>query len=470
MNNNRAYALDALRGYAIITMVLSGAIVWGILPGWMYHAQLPPPTNIYNPDVPGITWVDLVFPFFLFAMGAAFPFSIGKRMDSGESKWMLIASFLKRGLQLTFFAIFIQHFYPWVLSNPQDMRAWGLSILCFALLFPLFMKLPIKGIPQWGHWVLKILTYTVAVLLMKFTTYADGRVFTPEFSNIIILVLANMAFWGSLIYLLTRQNRLLRIAVLPLIMAVFLGSKIEGSWTQMVFNYSPCSWIYQFLFLKYLFIVIPGSIAGECLVQWMKERKEENVFVANQKRLSNILLFLSVGIIVLNLYCLYSRYLVLNIVATTALLSLGCYLLRNTIESYPQLWKKLFYYGSYLLVLGLCFESYEGGIKKDPSTYSYYFVTSGLAFMALLAFNIICDYKKNIRSTKFLVMSGQNPMIAYVTTSLFTMPLLGLLGITPLLSYFSTNVFLGFLQGVLITTVAVLVTMFFTRIKWFWRT
>ncbi|MBP1593213.1 MAG: hypothetical protein H6Q12_231, partial [Bacteroidetes bacterium] len=64
--NKRAYALDALRGYAIISMVLSGAIVFGILPGWMYHAQEQPPTHVFNPDLPGITWVDLVFPFFLF--------------------------------------------------------------------------------------------------------------------------------------------------------------------------------------------------------------------------------------------------------------------------------------------------------------------------------------------------------------------------------------------------------------------
>ena len=73
--NNRAYALDALRGYAIITMVLSATIVTQVLPGWMSHAQTPPPDHIFNPSLPGITWVDLVFPFFLFAMGAAFPFS-----------------------------------------------------------------------------------------------------------------------------------------------------------------------------------------------------------------------------------------------------------------------------------------------------------------------------------------------------------------------------------------------------------
>ena len=117
--NNRAYALDALRGYAIITMVLSATIVTQVLPGWMSHAQTPPPDHIFNPSLPGITWVDLVFPFFLFAMGAAFPFSIGKRAEKGDSKLKLVYEAVKRGVQLTFFAIFIQHFYPYVLSSPQ---------------------------------------------------------------------------------------------------------------------------------------------------------------------------------------------------------------------------------------------------------------------------------------------------------------------------------------------------------------
>ena len=48
--NNRAYALDALRGYAIITMVLSATIVTQVLPGWMSHAQTPPPDHIFNPS------------------------------------------------------------------------------------------------------------------------------------------------------------------------------------------------------------------------------------------------------------------------------------------------------------------------------------------------------------------------------------------------------------------------------------
>ena len=64
----RAYALDALRGYAIITMVLSATVAWNSLPGWMYHAQTPPPDRAFDASLSGITWVDLVFPFFLLAM------------------------------------------------------------------------------------------------------------------------------------------------------------------------------------------------------------------------------------------------------------------------------------------------------------------------------------------------------------------------------------------------------------------
>ncbi|HPT43428.1 MAG TPA: hypothetical protein PLH52_06230 [Paludibacteraceae bacterium] len=51
---------------------------------------------------------------------------------------------------------------------------------------------------------------------------------------------------------------------------------------------------------------------------------------------------------------------------------------------------------------------------------------------------------------------------------LLMMPVTGLLGITPILQYFSLNVGLEFLQGVILKTIAVLVTMFCTRIKWFW--
>lgn len=469
--NQRAYALDALRGYAIITMVLSATVASGILPGWMYHTQTPPPDHVYNEALSGLTWVDLVFPFFLFSMGAAFPFSIGRKMDKGENIFRLIWDAVLRGLQLTFFAIFIQHFYPYVLSSPQDARSWGLALLAFALLFPMFMRIPLQ-MPGWAHSLIKLLAYGIAFWLMTIVRYADGQTWSLDSSNIIILLLANMATFGSVLYILTKNNRLARLAVLFCLMAVFLSSTVDGSWAKQVFDFTPFPWMYHFRYLKYLFIVIPGSFAGEYLLRWMKERQESlNVESKEDRPLSVALLIITIFLFVSNLYFLYVRMQIVNLFISSFLLIIGLIVLRNRDGYNRNLWRNLFHVGAYLLFLGLCFEAFEGGIKKDPPSYSYFFVTSGLAFMCLLALNIICDFYACVRSTKFLVMSGQNPMIAYVAGDLLIMPILGLIGIaTPMLDFFKQNVALGVLQGIFLTSLSVLVTMFFTKIKWFWRT
>ena len=188
------------------------------------------------------------------------------------------------------------------------------------------------------------------------------------------------------------------------------------------------------------------------------------------RKMSIMLMILSVVIIISNLYGLYTRNLVVNLVVTVLLLLAGKCIFLRKVDGIALLWKKLFNAGAYLLLLGLCFEPFQDGIKKDPTTFSYFFVTSGLAFLALLFLSIVCDYFRCIKSTRFLVMSGQNPMIAYVVGDLLIMPLANILGIASLLSYFQQNAWLGFLQGAILTSLAVLVTMFFTKIKWFWRT
>lgn len=463
--SKRAYALDALRGYAILTMVLSATIAEGILPGWMYHAQVPPPDHVFNPNLPGLTWVDLVFPFFLFAMGAAFPFSIKKRFERGETKIRLTYDAIKRGLQLTFFAIYIEHFYPYILSNPQDLRAWGLAICCFVVLFPMFMRIPLN-LPSWGHTAIKLGAYAVALVMLLTTTYANGKSFSLYDSNIIILLLANMAVFGSIAYIYTMNHRWGRVGVLALLMGIICSSDQVG-WTKTLFNYSPFPWMFRFDYLKYLFIVLPGSIAGEYLLDWMNQRNTDCEEERSGKALG--ILFITVALIVCNLIGLYSRWLVLNLFVSLVLISLG-YGVLHKVKASSVLWRNLFLMGSFLLILGLCFEPFQGGIKKDPATFSYFLVTSGLACMALIAFHILCDYFHCLKSTRFLVMSGQNPMIAYVAGDLLVMPLLGIFGITPLLRYLEINPWLGFLQGLLLTTCSLLVTMFFTRIKWFWRT
>lgn len=465
---SRAHSLDALRGYAIITMILSGTIGSGQLPAWMYHAQVGPRSGFsFDPSIYGITWVDLVFPFFLFAMGAAFPFSLGSKLEKGKSRLALIADALLRGLRLAYFSIFIQHMYPWIISVPEDTFSWIVSLSSFGLMFFMFMDMPFIKDRRLKKTV-KLLAYIAGILMMLNMDYADNREFSLYFSNIIILVLANMAFFASLVYIFTYRNRIARIAVLPFVMAVLLGSSTENSWVKSLFEFSPFPWLYKFYYLKYLFIVIPGTIAGEYLKEWL-EGKENSVNVNSDRRRLPFILLVSVFIVVFNLYGLYMRYLVLNLFGTAFLLFVLYRLVSVNGHNFIY-WKKLFWAGAYLLMLGLFFEAFEGGIRKDHSTYSYYFVTSGLAFISMISFFIICDIYKCRWISSPLEQAGQNPMIAYVAPQLVVTPLLGLLGLNIYLPLLDQNAWLGLLKGILITSLSVIVSIVFTRLKWFWRT
>src|SRR5690606_35766035 len=103
----RIYALDALRGLAILGMVLSGLVPYfrHTLPAWMYHAQSPPPVHRYQSALTGISWVDVVFPMFLFSLGAAVPLALWPKIQDGASRWRLAWGAVWRGFLLLFFAL-----------------------------------------------------------------------------------------------------------------------------------------------------------------------------------------------------------------------------------------------------------------------------------------------------------------------------------------------------------------------------
>jgi predicted acyltransferase len=468
----RALSIDALRGFAIITMILSGQMVLTHLPNWMAHAQVP--QHHFDPSIYGITWVDLVFPFFLFSMGAAFPFSLGARIEKGESKWLLCWNALQRAAQLVFFAIFFQHMKPFVISDTMDVQACLLSLFAFGLLFLLFLK---EGLPFLKKYrfsskiitLIRVSAFVIGWLVMYNLTYTgkENPLFDIAFSDIIIIVLANMAFFASIIYVFTYKNPWGRLLVLPFVWAIFHASTNEG-WVKTLYEFTPIPWAYSFYYLKYLFIVLPGSLAGEYIKEWIDEKQATASPLVSTQGYSIALL--SVLLIICNLTFLYSRELVLNLGITSSILIVLYKLLQKSTIGFALLWKKLFIAGAYCLLLGLFFEAYQGGIRKDDSTYSYYFVTSGLAFFGVLFFAIVCDYYHYSKATRFLVLSGQNPMIAYVANALVVMPLLTLLTLTDYFEVFNQGPFMGVLKGVLLTALSVGITVFFSNIKWFWRT
>lgn len=467
--SKRADALDALRGFAIITMILSGTIPFSgpaALPGWMYHAQLPPPNHTFNPNFPGITWVDLVFPFFLFSMGAAFPFALKKRLEQGISYLMLIWQAVQRAFLLVVFAVFLQHSKPYALSGNPETFHWLIALAGFVILFLIFYRYP-SSLNKKVVLTIKLITGIIAVILFSQLAYTKGSGFILSRSDIIILVLANVALFGSIIWLFTQDKILIRLGILAFLLAFRITHNIDGSWTKIIWNASPIPEIYKFYFLQYLFIVIPGTIIGDIFYKWMNSKNELDT--TESKYYSVSLFVLSSSIIVWNLFGLYSRILIINLIGNIVLLLIIFLILNKSKSDLFNFYKQLYYWALFWLLLGLSFESFEGGIKKDPSTLSYYLVTTGLAIFCLIAFSIITDYFKKQKYIHLLVENGQNPMIAYLSNSHIIMPVLVLTGLSSLLNTMLINPWLGFLKGLIVTLLAALLTSFFTKKKIFWR-
>jgi predicted acyltransferase len=467
----RADALDALRGLAILLMILSGNIHFANpLPAWMYHAQVPPPDFVFKPDLPGITWVDLVFPFFLFAMGAAFPFALSKKLDAGVPRWRIVLQIVLRGILLTGFAIYIQHIKPFAFSAEPTIGDWLLGLLGFALLFPILLRLPHTLKPA-VRYAIKAAGVLGAAGLLSYITFPDGTGFSITRSDIIIIVLANVAVLGSLIWLVTRDTIVPRLGVLGILIALRLTQSIDGSWNQWLWHFTPFPWMYSLYYLQYLFIVLPGTIAGDMIYRWMNapehDRMEEEPAGQGQQIPAFLLMIV---LLVVNVSGLYSRMVLATAVADAVLCVAGYVLLSRSRSAIGTLHRSLFHWGFYWLVLGMVFEAYEGGIKKDHPTMSYYFVTTGLAVFTYVAFSVLCDHFKKSKYVRILIDNGQNPMIAYVGGSALVLPILAVTHLGSILDVLSVTPWLGFVRGVIFTSLVALATSFFTRKKLFWRT
>jgi hypothetical protein len=467
----RADALDALRGLAVLFMVLSGAIHFeNPLPAWMYHAQVPPPDFKFNPNLPGITWVDLVFPFFLFAMGAAFPFGLTKKIESGIAQWKINLQVVQRGLLLVGFAIFLQHTKPFVFSSDPTPFDWFIGLLAFLILFLLLVRFP-KTIKSSQSIALKAVAAIGAVSILALLTFPDGSGFSLKRSDIIIIVLANVALIGSLIWIYTRNNVLLRLGILGILIALRLTQNIDGSWNQWLWNFSPFPWMYKLYYLQYLFIVIPGTIVGDLIYTWINSKSPE---VSDTNGLSRnevtSLLFLLLGLLVVTVSGLFSRIVLETIMTDIFLSVLALLIFQKASSSTELLFKSLFNWGLFWLMLGIFFESYEGGIKKDHPTMSYYFVTTGLAVFTYIIFSILTDYIKKPKYVGLLIDNGKNPMIAYVAGNIFVMPILSITTLSTYLNYLTISPWLGFIKGLIFTILVAVVTSYFTEKKLFWRT
>jgi hypothetical protein len=454
--SKRIITIDILRGITIFAMILCANIYFPNLPAWMFHGQTPPPDYAFNPMVKGITWVDLVFPFFLFTMGAAFPLAMRKKLESGVSRWSVTGSLVRRWITLTIFAIALGNAYSIGWASPRPDIVKGIySIVLWGVMFMTLVRVKDEKKTQLINNIGLFLTVVMGVVAVDYM----GITLSRWNSDIIIMILANIAITGGLLWMFTKDSMRLRWLVLTFIIALKALSSYAPEALAWVPGLESIGWFFSWGYLQYLVIALAGSIVGDKLLE--HSRSGETVKIDGHHLGAAAI---ALAAMLVQLWGLFTRQVLADFIISFALAVV--FVLLTWKRRNIMTW--LGYFGFAFMLVGICFDPVDGGITKDYCNLSYMLTTTGMTALTG-AFVLALELKWNIKG-RGLSGCGQNPMLAYTVTNFLTMPILAMTGLgVTLLEWGYSSATGAMVNGLVYTLLMVLITCIFTKLKMFWR-
>ncbi len=242
----RITSIDALRGFVMFMMIfvndLAGA--GGIVPDWMVHFSDRHRTGS------GMTFVDMVFPAFLFIVGMSIPFALGGRQAKGEPVWKTLGHVVIRTVSLLFIGILMVHETPDTAALGWSGNEW--CVLMYLSAMAAFCSVaPRSPVPEsraraWTRVNLGVRLAGLAALIWLAFAFRDakgGRIITlapfslnPEWYGILGLI-----GWAYLVtcivYLTCRDNRTAILGCMVLLMCLFAADRkgvFEGFWLNRI--------------------------------------------------------------------------------------------------------------------------------------------------------------------------------------------------------------------------------------------
>jgi predicted acyltransferase len=131
----RIVSIDALRGLVMFAMIFVNDLAGApheVVPWWMRH---------FKADGDGMTFVDLVFPAFLFITGMSIPPALGARMKKGESTGRILWHVVLRVMALLLIGVVMVNESPDSAKMGWSANLWSTlmylsAILAFSTLVP----------------------------------------------------------------------------------------------------------------------------------------------------------------------------------------------------------------------------------------------------------------------------------------------------------------------------------------------
>ena len=227
LSNERILSIDAFRGITILVMIFVNELAGKHdIPAWMKHMHA---------DDDAMSFVDVVFPAFLFIVGMSIPFAINSRLAKGDSLIKLQQHILFRTLGLLVLGFFMVN-----AEGGYDERAMGMSINLWALLFFAAVILIWKVYYTSN----KILVYSIRaigfiVLIILAIIYKgeNGQHITPRWWGILGLI--GWAYlYSCIIYQLLRGNKYLLVIMIAVCIAFYAIGKMpavkDSTWTHWI--------------------------------------------------------------------------------------------------------------------------------------------------------------------------------------------------------------------------------------------
>ncbi|MSU37411.1 MAG: DUF5009 domain-containing protein [Pedosphaera sp.] len=238
----RIMSIDALRGLVMFMMIfvndLEGA--GKIVPDWMVHF------SDRHRGGSGMTFVDLVFPAFLFIVGMSIPLSLGGRMAKGQSVWRTLGHVTIRTMSLLFIGILMVHETPDTAALGWSGN-WWCVMMYFSAIAAFCSIAPRSLAPEsdWNVWRIASICVRIAglaALIWLSFVFRDAkgqRIITldPFSFNTIWYGILGLIGWAYLVscivYLIFRGNRTAILGCMALLFCLFAADKqgaFEGFW------------------------------------------------------------------------------------------------------------------------------------------------------------------------------------------------------------------------------------------------
>jgi predicted acyltransferase len=232
--STRVISIDIFRGLTILVMVFVNDLA-GVkgLPWWNYH--IPPGEQ-------GLTYVDVVFPAFLFIVGMAIPLAIEKRKSKGDSLLKLVYHIIIRSLSLVILGLLIMN------GRDVDPAATGISYTAWNVLMFVGVILLWNNYPQSGrklriiYMVLKWCGMGILIfLLFIYRRNVDGQILWINETNWSILGAIGWAYLSVCILYLLLKGKFWPL-VISLVLLVILNVTVKAGWTGFIRNIPDIIW------------------------------------------------------------------------------------------------------------------------------------------------------------------------------------------------------------------------------------